>query len=66
MFLLKRKKKSDRDTSDKTHLPCPLKSVAEIWLIIDRNLDFDRKEHYFIIRSVLLFLLYFSRVGRSM
>lgn len=34
-FYLKKKKKSDRDTSDKTHLLCPLKSVAEIWLIIE-------------------------------
>lgn len=56
MFLFK-KKKSDRDTSDKTLLPHPLKSVAEIQLIIDRSADFDHKGHYLIIPSVLLFLL---------
>ena len=40
---IKKKKKSDRDTSEKTHLTCHLKSVAEIWLIIDRNGDLDHE-----------------------
>lgn len=56
MFLFNQTKKpqSDRGTSDKIHLPCPLKSVTEIQLIIDRNPDFDHEEHYLIIPSVLL------------
>lgn len=56
MFLFNQTKtpQSDKGTSDKMQFPCPLKSVTEIQLIIDRNLDFDHEEHYLIILSVLL------------
>lgn len=48
-------------TSAKIHLPCHLKSGAKMWLIINRNPDFDPEEHYLITPSVLFPWFEFSK-----